>query len=62
MSRSFEQTLRDFGFHCTPELGSYWIEDEQHNLYTYLEIDNGKWSYVKYDENDNILYQKVFDL
>ncbi len=59
---TFETALIASGYYYQPECGAYWKEDKNYNVHSYLELEEGEWSYVRYNENDDIITQKVFSL
>jgi len=59
---TFTNALIASGYYIDPPVGSYCQEDKNGNYHTYLELDNGSWSYVKYSSDDEILASKVFSL
>lgn len=59
---SFEQALIKSGYYYQRECGAYCKEDKNNNVHTYLELENGEWSYEKYDKNDVVVSTKLFTL
>ncbi len=59
---TFETALINSGYYYQPECGAYWKEDKRDNVHTYLELNDGEWSYVKYNQNEDIIVTKVFTL
>lgn len=59
---TFEQALIASGYYYQPETGAYWKEDSNNNVHSYAEQDNGQWSYERYNESDDLVSHKVFDL
>ena len=59
---SFEQGLLSSGYIYDPQVGSFMKEESNGNLHTYMEIDDNIWSYELYDQDDNVLMTKEFNL
>lgn len=52
---TFDSLLFDFDFIYDAQAGTYFKEDDQHNLHTYGHIINNQWLYEKYDSNDKVI-------
>ena len=59
---SFEQGLLSSDYIYDPQVGSFMKEESNGNLHTYMEIDDNIWSYELYDQDDNVLMTKEFNL
>ena len=59
---TFTEALIASGYFFQPECGAFCKEDSNGNLHSYVEQENGEWSYEKYNESDGIVTSKVFSL
>lgn len=53
-------SLLQSGYIYDPQAGSYFKEDSNGNVHTYMEVENNQWSYEKYDVNDQLIASKCF--
>jgi hypothetical protein len=59
---TFEQGLIASGYYFQPHTGAFCKEDSNDNLHSYVEQEDGEWSYEKYDQDDQLVTTKVFSL
>ena len=59
---TFTDALIASGYYFQPETGAFWKEDSNDNVHSYVEQEDGEWSYEKYDQDDQLVTTKVFSL
>jgi hypothetical protein len=59
---TFTDALIASGYYFQPETGAFCKEDCDQNLHSYVEQEDGEWSYEKYDQDDQLVTSKVFSL
>ena len=59
---TFTDALIASGYYFQPETGAFWKEDSNDNVNSYVEQEDGEWSYEKYDQDDQLVTTKVFSL
>jgi hypothetical protein len=59
---TFTDALIASGYYFQPHTGAFCKEDSNDNLHSYVEQEDGEWSYEKYDQDDQLVTTKVFSL
>ena len=64
---TFSEALIASGYYYQPECGAFCKEDSHGNLHSYVEQEDGEWSYEKYSFNcqsscDELIVSKSFTL
>jgi len=55
-------SLLKSGYTYDPQVGSYFKEDPDGIVHTYMEVENNQWNYEKYNSNDQLIVSKLFTL
>lgn len=50
------------GYTYDPQVGSYFKEDSNGYVHTYMEVENNQWNYEKYDPDEQLIVSKLFTL
>lgn len=53
-------SLLQSGYTYDPQVGTYFKEDSNGNVHTYMEVENNQWSYEQYDVCDQLIASKCF--